>query len=341
VKGELHDVRGGRHGAAPVVLPTSERKNIVSANRVLAAIIGSGNIGTDLMIKILRHGKSLKMGAMVGIDPQSDGLARAARLDVPVTAGGIDGLLAMPNFSDIRIVFDATSAGAHKRHNELLQAKGVQVIDLTPAAIGPYVIPAINIDEHLDSPNINMVTCGGQATIPMVKAVSRVAKVHYGEIIASISSKSAGPGTRANIDEFTETTSKAIEVIGGAARGKAIIILNPAEPPLIMRDTVFTLSEMADTKAIEKSIAEMVETVQGYVPGYRLKQRVQFEEISTANPLNVPGLGKLSGLKTTVFLEVEGAAHYLPAYAGNLDIMTSAALACAERFAQTRLVEAT
>ncbi|AQT54244.1 acetaldehyde dehydrogenase (acetylating) [Burkholderia cenocepacia] len=314
---------------------------MVSANRVLAAIIGSGNIGTDLMIKILRHGKSLKMGAMVGIDPQSDGLARAARLDVPVTAGGIDGLLAMPNFGDIRIVFDATSAGAHKRHNELLQAKGVQVIDLTPAAIGPYVIPAINIDEHLDSPNINMVTCGGQATIPMVKAVSRVAKVHYGEIIASISSKSAGPGTRANIDEFTETTSKAIEVIGGAARGKAIIILNPAEPPLIMRDTVFTLSEMADTKAIEKSIAEMVETVQGYVPGYRLKQRVQFEEISAANPLNVPGLGKLSGLKTTVFLEVEGAAHYLPAYAGNLDIMTSAALACAERFAQTRLVEAT
>ncbi|RQT43334.1 acetaldehyde dehydrogenase (acetylating) [Burkholderia cepacia] len=314
---------------------------MVSANRVLAAIIGSGNIGTDLMIKILRHGKSLKMGAMVGIDPQSDGLARAARLDVPVTAGGIDGLLAMPNFGDIRIVFDATSAGAHKRHNELLQAKGVQVIDLTPAAIGPYVIPAINIDEHLDSPNINMVTCGGQATIPMVKAVSRVAKVHYGEIIASISSKSAGPGTRANIDEFTETTSKAIEVIGGAARGKAIIILNPAEPPLIMRDTVFTLSEMADTKAIEKSIAEMVESVQGYVPGYRLKQRVQVEEISTANPLNVPGLGKFSGLKTTVFLEVEGAAHYLPAYAGNLDIMTSAALACAERFAQTRLVEAT
>ncbi|WP_185736021.1 acetaldehyde dehydrogenase (acetylating) [Burkholderia cepacia] len=313
----------------------------MSANRVLAAIIGSGNIGTDLMIKILRHGKSLKMGAMVGIDPQSDGLARAARLDVPVTAGGIDGLLAMPNFGDIRIVFDATSAGAHKRHNELLQAKGVQVIDLTPAAIGPYVIPAINIDEHLDSPNINMVTCGGQATIPMVKAVSRVAKVHYGEIIASISSKSAGPGTRANIDEFTETTSKAIEVIGGAARGKAIIILNPAEPPLIMRDTVFTLSEMADTKAIEKSIAEMVESVQGYVPGYRLKQRVQVEEISTANPLNVPGLGKFSGLKTTVFLEVEGAAHYLPAYAGNLDIMTSAALACAERFAQTRLVEAT
>jgi acetaldehyde dehydrogenase len=290
------------------------------------------------MIKILRHGKYLEMGAMVGIDPASDGLARAQRMGVPITAGGIDGLLAMPNFGDIRIVFDATSAGAHKHHNELLQARGVQVIDLTPAAIGPYVIPAINLDEHLDATNINMVTCGGQATIPMVAAVSRVAKVHYAEIIASIASKSAGPGTRANIDEFTETTSKAIEVIGGAARGKAIIVLNPAEPPLIMRDTVFTLSELANRAAIEDSIAQMAEAVQSYVPGYRLKQRVQFDEYGKDNPLNVPGLGKLTGLKTSVFLEVEGAAHYLPAYAGNLDIMTSAALACAERFAQTRLV---
>ncbi len=302
------------------------------------AIIGSGNIGTDLMIKILRHGKYLEMGAMVGIDPKSDGLARAARLGVPITAEGIDGLLKLPNFNEIKIAFDATSAGAHKRHNELLQAHGVQVIDLTPAAIGPYVIPAINLDQHLDSPNINMVTCGGQATIPMVQAVSRVAKVHYGEIIASISSKSAGPGTRANIDEFTETTSQAIEVIGGAARGKAIIILNPAEPPLIMRDTVFTLSELADQDKVERSIEDMVKAVQGYVPGYRLKQRVQFDVIPESAPLNVPGLGKLSGLKTSVFLEVEGAAHYLPAYAGNLDIMTSAALACAERFAETRLV---
>ena len=307
-------------------------------NKQKVAIIGSGNIGTDLMIKILRHGKYLEMGAMVGIDPASDGLARAERMGVPITAGGIDGLLAMPNFNEIRIVFDATSAGAHKRHNELLQAKGVQVIDLTPAAIGPYVIPAINLDEHLDAPNINMVTCGGQATIPMVAAVSRVAKVHYAEIIASIASKSAGPGTRANIDEFTETTSKAIEVIGGAARGKAIIVLNPAEPPLIMRDTVFTLSEVANRAAIEDSIAKMAEAVQQYVPGYRLKQRVQFDEYGADNPLNVPGLGKLTGLKTSVFLEVEGAAHYLPAYAGNLDIMTSAALACAERFAQTRRV---
>ncbi|CAB3742891.1 acetaldehyde dehydrogenase (acetylating) [Paraburkholderia rhynchosiae] len=302
-----------------------------------AAIIGSGNIGTDLMIKILRHGKHVAMGALVGIDPQSDGLARAQRLGVPTTAGGIDGLLAMPNFGDIRIAFDATSAGAHKHHNALLQAHGVKVIDLTPAAIGPYVIPSINLDDELDAPNINMVTCGGQATIPMVNAVSRVAKVHYAEIVASISSRSAGPGTRANIDEFTETTSKAIEVLGGATRGKAIIVLNPADPPLIMRDTVFTLSDPAERDAIEGSVAAMAERVQRYVPGYRLKQRVQFDLFDARQPLNVPGFGPITGLKTSIFLEVEGAAHYLPAYAGNLDIMTSAALACAERIAETRL----
>lgn len=301
------------------------------------AIIGSGNIGTDLMIKVMRNSEHLEMGAMVGIDPASDGLARAQRLGVPVTAGGIDGLLAMPGFEDIRIAFDATSAKAHAHHNELLQARGVQVIDLTPAAIGPYVIPSINLDAHLDATNINMVTCGGQATIPMVAAISQVAKVHYAEIVASISSKSAGPGTRANIDEFTETTSKAIEVLGGASRGKAIIVLNPAEPPLIMRDTVFVLSEPGDQAAIEASIAAMVEKVHAYVPGYRLKQKVQFELFDASRPLNVPGLGKLTGLKTSVFLEVEGAAHYLPAYAGNLDIMTSAALACADRIAATRL----
>ncbi|HEY4352016.1 MAG TPA: acetaldehyde dehydrogenase (acetylating) [Paraburkholderia sp.] len=301
------------------------------------AIIGSGNIGTDLMIKVLRHGRHVAMGALVGIDPQSDGLSRAQRLGVPTTAGGIDGLLALPGFRDIRIVFDATSAGAHRHHNELLQAHGIKVIDLTPAAIGPYVIPAINLDAELDAPNINMVTCGGQATIPMVKAVSDVAKVHYAEIVASISSRSAGPGTRANIDEFTETTSKAIEVLGGATRGKAIIVLNPAEPPLIMRDTVFTLSEPADRDAIEANVAAMAERVQLYVPGYRLKQQVQFDLFDERHPLNVPGLGPTTGLKTSIFLEVEGAAHYLPAYAGNLDIMTSAALACAERIAETRL----
>ncbi|HUH87176.1 MAG TPA: acetaldehyde dehydrogenase (acetylating) [Pusillimonas sp.] len=307
------------------------------AGKIKVGIIGSGNIGTDLMIKVLRQSQSLEMAAMVGIDPKSDGLARAQRMNVPTTAEGIDGLVAMPGFADIRIVFDATSAGAHEHHNAVLQQHGVQVIDLTPAAIGPYVIPSINLDEKLDAANINMVTCGGQATIPMVKAVANVAPVHYAEIVASISSKSAGPGTRANIDEFTETTSKAIQVLGGAKRGKAIIILNPAEPPLIMRDTIFTLSEPADQDAIRESIQDMVQKVQRYVPGYRLKQEVQFDLYDESRPLNVPGLGKLTGLKTSVYLEVEGAAHYLPAYAGNLDIMTSAALACAERLAETRL----
>jgi len=305
--------------------------------KVRVGIIGSGNIGTDLMIKVMRNSQHLQMGAMVGIDAASDGLARAQRLGVATTHEGINGLVKLPEFADIRIVFDATSAGAHAKHNEILQQHGVQVIDLTPAAIGPYVIPCINLDEKLDAPNINMVTCGGQATIPMVRAVANVARVHYAEIIASIASKSAGPGTRANIDEFTETTSKAIQVLGGAQRGKAIIILNPAEPPLIMRDTVFTLSELADEDAIRDSISAMVARVQRYVPGYRLKQEVQFERFDETRPLNVPGLGKLTGLKTSVFLEVEGAAHYLPAYAGNLDIMTSAALTCAERLAQTRL----
>ncbi|NYT69289.1 acetaldehyde dehydrogenase (acetylating) [Pusillimonas noertemannii] len=310
---------------------------MTQAGKIKVGIIGSGNIGTDLMIKVLRQSRNLEMAAMVGIDPKSDGLARAQRMNVPITSDGIDGLVAMPGFADIRIVFDATSAGAHKRHNEILQQHGVQVIDLTPAAIGPYVIPSINLDEKLDATNINMVTCGGQATIPMVKAVSNVAKVHYAEIVASISSRSAGPGTRANIDEFTETTSKAIQVLGGASRGKAIIILNPAEPPLIMRDTIFTLSEPADQDAIRESVQAMVNDVQQYVPGYRLKQEVQFDLYDENRPLNVPGLGKLAGLKTSVFLEVEGAAHYLPAYAGNLDIMTSAALACAERLAETRM----
>ena len=304
--------------------------------KVKVAIIGPGNIGTDLMIKVMRNGKHLEMGAMVGVDPQSDGLARANRLGIATTADGIDGLLKLRVFDEIDVVFDATSAGAHKRHNELLQQHGVQVIDLTPAAIGPYVIPAINLEAE-DASNMNMVTCGGQATIPMVAAVSRVAKVHYAEIVASIASKSAGPGTRANIDEFTETTRAAIEKLGGAERGKAIIVLNPAEPPLIMRDTVFVLSEMADEKAIEDSISEMVARVKAYVPGYRLKQRVQFDAIAPSQPMNVPKLGLRHGLKTSVFLEVEGAAHYLPSYAGNLDIMTSAALACGDMMARRRM----
>ncbi|GAB7535164.1 acetaldehyde dehydrogenase [Burkholderia sp. 3C] len=304
--------------------------------KVKVAIIGPGNIGTDLMIKVMRNSRHLEMGAMVGVDPNSDGLARAARLGVPTTAEGLDGLLKLDVFAQIDVVFDATSAGAHARHNEVLQAHGVQVIDLTPAAIGPYVIPAINLEAE-NASNMNMVTCGGQATIPIVAAVSQVAKVHYAEIVASISSKSAGPGTRANIDEFTETTRAAIEKLGGAARGKAVIVLNPAEPPLIMRDTVFVLSEAADTARIEQSITEMVARVQAYVPGYRLKQRVQFDTIPADQPLNVPGLGLRHGIKTSVFLEVEGAAHYLPSYAGNLDIMTSAALACGDMMARRRI----
>ncbi|MFG1244388.1 acetaldehyde dehydrogenase (acetylating) [Xanthobacter versatilis] len=302
--------------------------------KISCAIIGSGNIGTDLMIKIMRTSRHLEMGAMVGIDPNSDGLARAARLNVPVTHEGIEGLLKLPNYKDIRIVFDATSAKAHLTNNALLQKDGKKVIDLTPAAIGPFTIPVINGAANLDEPNVNMVTCGGQATIPMVYAVKRATqRLVYGEIVASISSKSAGPGTRANIDEFTETTSKAIEVLGGAERGKAVIILNPAEPPLIMRDTVFTLSQGGDQDAIAASIEDMAAAVQKYVPGYRLKQKVQFEQIGDNAPVRIPGIGPSTGLKTTILLEVEGAAHYLPAYAGNLDIMTSAALTTADHWA--------
>ena len=308
------------------------------SDRIKVAIIGPGNIGTDLLVKVLRKSKRFEVGALVGVDPKSDGLARARDMGIPTTDRGLAGLLEMPGFAEIKVAFDATSAGAHKAHDAALRSKGVRVIDLTPAAIGPYVVPVVNLDAHLDAPNINMVTCGGQATIPIVAAVARVAKVHYGEIVASISSKSAGPGTRANIDEFTETTSKAIMDVGGAERGKAIIILNPAEPPLIMRDTVFTLSENADQEAVRASVEKMVAAVREYVPGYRLKQDVQFEEISKERPLNVPGLGPRWGLKTSVFLEVEGAGHYLPKYAGNLDIMTSAALACAERLAETKRV---
>jgi acetaldehyde dehydrogenase len=313
-------------------------------SKVQAAIIGSGNIGTDLMIKLLRHGQALSMGVMVGIDPASDGLARAKRMGVATTAAGVEGLVAMPEFKEIGIVFDATSAAAHVKNDELLRRHNpaIRVIDLTPAAIGPYCVPVVNLDAHLDAPNLNMVTCGGQATIPIVAAISRVATVHYGEIVASIASKSAGPGTRANIDEFTETTSRAIETVGGARKGKAIIVLNPAEPPLIMRDTVYCLADpgpdVAVTEArIADSIARTVAAVQAYVPGYRLKQDVQFDLFDASRPLNIPGVGRVAGLKVSVFLEVEGAAHYLPAYAGNLDIMTSAALATAERIAAGRL----
>jgi acetaldehyde dehydrogenase len=307
--------------------------------RLKVAIIGSGNIGTDLMIKIIRTSSLLEMGALVGIDLNSDGLARAHRFGVATTAEGLSGLTKMPVWNEIDIVFDATSAGAHKKHSDICLATGKVMIDLTPAAIGPYVIPEVNGDDHLAAMNVNMVTCGGQATIPIVAAVSRVATVHYAEIVSSIASKSAGPGTRANIDEFTQTTAMGIEKVGGAAKGKAIIILNPAEPPVLMRGTVYTLSSGAEERQIADSIEMMVDQVKTYVPGYRLKQKVQFERFGSNNPVSIPGIGTFEGLKTSVFLEVEGAAHYLPAYAGNLDIMTSAALRTAEKVAACKLQE--
>ena len=298
------------------------------------AIIGSGNIATDLMIKVLRRSDRLRMAAMAGIDRQSDGLARAARLGVATTAGGVDALVEMPEFADVALVFDATSAAAHHENWRALEGTNVRVIDLTPAAVGPYVVPVVNLDEQLDARNVNMVTCGGQATVPIVAAVGSVSPVFYAEIVSSIASRSAGPGTRANIDEFTETTAKALEVVGGAQRGKAVIVLNPAEPPLLMRNTVYCLVEHAEEARIEAAVEEMVGRVQAYVPGYRLKQRVQFEHFTRDDPLHIPETGKFWGIRVSVLLEVTGAAHYLPEYAGNLDIMTSAALATAERIAE-------
>jgi len=304
------------------------------------AIIGSGNIGTDLMVKVESLSDTLEVAAMVGIDPASDGLARAAQAGIPTTHDGVDGLIALDGFEDIRIVFDATSAGAHQANAARLAPYGKVLVDLTPAAIGPFVVPPVNLAQHIGADNVNMVTCGGQATIPVVAAVSRVTDVPYAEIVASIASRSAGPGTRANIDEFTETTSHAIEAVGGAWKGKAIIILNPAEPPLIMRDTVFCLindpqEQLQDR--IRAAIEEMVASVAAYVPGYRLKQAVQFTRVPEGEPVHTllgKGVGEVTvSHKVSVFLEVEGAAHYLPAYAGNLDIMTSAALRTAEALA--------
>ncbi|ABH00309.1 acetaldehyde dehydrogenase (plasmid) [Rhodococcus jostii RHA1] len=256
------------------------------------AIIGSGNIGTDLMFKIQRLSQTLEVAALVGIDPESDGLQRAGRLGIPITADGVAGLLDIPGFDQISIVFDATSARAHVANAAALEPFGKQLVDLTPAAIGPYVVPAVNLEENLAARNVNMVTCGGQATIPMVAAVSHVAPVAYAEIVASIASRSAGPGTRANIDEFTETTSKAIEVVGGAHRGKAIIVLNPADPPLIMRDTILCLIGDADHDAIRDSVHRRVAEVSEYVPGYRLKQDVQITTVTDDVPLST--LGRVS-----------------------------------------------
>lgn len=292
------------------------RRRIILA-KLKAAIIGSGNIGTDLMVKLGRS-EYLELTAVIGIDTESDGLRRAREAGYAGVDTGIDGFLADPSL-EADIIFDATSAKAHIYNNKVCQERGIKMIDLTPAAVGPYVSPAVNIGEHLDKSNINMITCGGQATIPMVHAINRVANVVYGEIVATISSKSAGPGTRANIDEFTETTSKAIEVVGGADKGKAIIILNPAEPPIMMRNTVYALVEEGkmNEQAIRESIAAMEKTVQSYVPGYHLRTEPIFD-----------------GNKVTVLLEVEGAGDYLPKYSGNLDIMTSAAVRVAEEFAK-------
>ena len=307
---------------------------MTSTQRWPVAIIGSGNIGTDLMLKILRSGGPLTVGAMVGIDSDSDGLARAKRMGVPTTADGVKGLLGMPDFTEIKLAFDATSAATHRANWAALRHSGIRMLDLTPASIGPFCVPVVNLDNHLDAPNLNMVTCGGQATVPIVAAVGKAGIVSYAEIVSSISAKSAGPGTRANIDEFIETTATALRVVGGAQRGKAVMILNPADPPVLMRNTVYCLVDGdPDHHAIEAAILDMVDQVAAYVPGYRLKQDVQFEIFDRGHPLYIPETGKFTGTRVTVMLEVTGAAHYLPAYAGNLDIMTSSAQATAERIA--------
>ena len=294
------------------------------------AIIGSGNIGTDLMLKIANTSKSLNLIGVIGIDPESEGLAMASTMNIATSSTGLQGFMEMPEYSDTQIFFDATSAGAHQMHHDLISKDGKQMIDLTPAAIGPYCVPVVNLSEHLQAQNVNMVTCAGQATIPMVAAVNQVSSVRYAEIVASVSSKSAGPGTRANIDEFTQTTALGLEKVGGADKAKAIIVLNPAEPPLLMRNTVFTLCDPIDQDKVKESVESMVAKVQAYVPGYRLKQEVQFERFGSNNPCAIPGYGEFEGLKASIFLEVEGAGHYLPKYAGNLDIMTSAAMGTAE-----------
>jgi acetaldehyde dehydrogenase len=283
----------------------------MSASRLPVAIVGSGNIGTDLLYK-LRRSEIVEPRYMVGVDPASKGLADARRLGVEASHEGVDWLLARDELP--KIVFEATSAYVHVRNAPRYDEAGIRAVDLTPAARGPFVVPPVNLTEHLDAPNVNMVTCGGQATLPIVRAVSRVVPVEYAEIVATVSSESAGPGTRQNIDEFTRTTSRAVEVLGGAGRGKAIIILNPADPPILMRDTIFcALPADTDHDAVDASIRHMVSDVSVYVPGYRLRSEPQFDVMPDG------------GERVAVFIEVEGAGDFLPPYAGNLDIMTAAA----------------
>ncbi|WP_289134821.1 acetaldehyde dehydrogenase (acetylating) [uncultured Brevibacillus sp.] len=284
--------------------------------KIKAAILGSGNIGTDLMYKLERS-SVIEIAAVIGIDPDSDGLKRARERGYPVFDNGIEAIVNQPDLAEI--VFDATSAKAHVRHAKVLKELGINAIDLTPAARGPFVCPVVNLTEQLekDTTNLNMITCGGQATIPIVYAINRVANVSYAEIVATIASKSAGPGTRANIDEFTMTTRQALEQVGGADQGKAIIILNPAEPPILMRDTIYCEVAQMDEAAIRQSILDIVQEVRQYVPGYCLKQEPLFEEN-----------------RVTVFLEIEGAGDYFPPYAGNLDIMTASAMRVGEQVAR-------
>ena len=300
-----------------------------TTSKVKIAILGSGNIGTDLMFKILREPGPMELALLAGIEPQSEGLARARALGINASHDGIQPILDDP---EIRIVFDATSAHAHVRHAKLLRQAGRIAIDLTPAARGPYVIPPVNLGAHMDEQNVNLITCGGQATIPLVHAVARVTPVPYAEMVSTIASLSAGPGTRQNIDEFTFTTARGVEVIGGAKQGKAIIILNPADPPILMRNTIYILldSEDVDRKAIVDSVEEMVTAVQAYVPGYRLKNEPVFEVRETGE-----------GRKTLVamLLEVTGAGDFLPPYAGNLDIMTASARQVGEVFARHILAQ--
>jgi acetaldehyde dehydrogenase len=285
--------------------------------QIRAAILGSGNIGTDLMYK-LKRSQLLRPVIMAGVIPESEGLARARQEGLATTTEGIDGLL--EHRESFEIVFDATTAAAHKKHAPLLHDAKKLAIDLTPAAVGPYVIPLVNLDEHVGATNVNLVSCGGQATVPLVSALNEVALVEYAEIVATIASKSAGPGTRQNIDEFTETTARGLEKIGHATRGKAIIVLNPAEPPILMRNTVHGILADADAARILRSIESMVERIQRYVPGYRLRAKPLIQDLANGERKK----------KVTLFVEVEGAGDFLPKYAGNLDIMTSAAVKVGE-----------